>query len=299
VRIVLVLVSVVGALAATACGGSGGDERQRTVIAAFYPLAFAAEQIAGDAVDVVNLTPPGVEPHDVELSPRDVERLRSAEVVLYLGAGFQPAVEKAVEDAEGEAVDVVADLELREAPDRAHHDEGEEEEADEEHALDPHVWLDPLEFAAVATRIGRTLDDPEGAERLASELRALDDEFESGLADCERREIVTSHAAFGYLAARYGLRQIAITGVTPEAEPSARDLEEVVEEVRMHRASTIFFETLVSPRLGNTVARETGLRTDTLNPLEGLTEEQASRGEDYFSVMRENLTALRRALDCR
>jgi len=131
-----------------------------------------------------------------------------------------------------------------------------------------------------------------------AQLESLDREYEGALTQCRRREIVTSHAAFGYLAERYGLEQIAITGLSPEAEPTPRELEDVVEEVRMQGATTVFFETLVSPRLAETVARETGARTAVLNPLEGLTEEELARGENYFSLMRANLKTLRQALEC-
>ena len=272
--------------------GEAGAEGGRSVVAAFYPLAFAAEAVGGEAVEVTNVTPPGAEPHDVELSARDVERVRSSDLVLYLGAGFQPALERVVAGADVEALDLLDGLDLREGGDEhGHEEEGEQ-------GLDPHVWLDPLRYAEIAERIGRALGRPEAATAFAERLRMLDEEFRQGLASCERRQIVTSHAAFGYLAARYGLEQIAITGLAPEAEPSPRDLEHVVEEVREHGATTVFFETLVSPRLAETVARESGAQTAVLDPLEGLTREQLEAGEDYFSIMRENLAALRAALGC-
>jgi len=317
VRRRIVLVLIVSA-AATGCAGSGGesDAREQTaVVAAFYPLAFAAEEIGGETVAVTNVTPPGAEPHDVELSARDVERIRSADVVLYLGNGFQPALERAVAGADVEAVDLLAGLRLREGAEDEHGHEddtgGAEEEgaehsdeeagehAEDEQALDPHVWLDPLRYAEIAERVGAAIGRREPAEQFAQRLRRLHSEFEQGLANCARREIVTSHAAFGYLADRYRLEQIPITGLSPESEPSPRELEHVIEEVREHGATTVFFETLVSPRLAQTVARETGANTAVLNPLEGLTPEQLEAGEDFFSIMRDNLEALREALDCR
>jgi zinc transport system substrate-binding protein len=252
------------------------------VLAAFYPLAYAAERTGGDAVDVTNLTPPGVEPHDVELSARDVERVRAADFVLYLGSGFQPALERAVEGARGETIDLLEELDAEPKP-----------------TLDPHVWLDPIRYAEIVERIGAALDRPEAAAGLTKDLRQLDADFLAGLANCARHEIVTSHAAFGYLAGRYDLEQIALTGVSPEAEPSPRELERMIDQVREHGATTVFFETLVSPRLAETVAREAGARTAVLNPLEGLTDEQLKRGDTYFTVMGENLAALREALECR
>jgi zinc transport system substrate-binding protein len=274
-RIVLVLFLLA---AVTACGGDSGSSENSDrpdVVAAFYPLAWAAERVAGDSIRLRNLTPPGTEPHDFELTARDVERIRSTDVVLYLGGDFQPAVEDAVDGAEGEAVDLL----------------------DDPVGDDPHIWLDPVRFAGVVRDIAAALD--RAAAEPVAELRALDRDFADGLAQCRRREIVTAHDAFGYLARRYRLEQVPITGISPEAEPTPQRLEEVVDRVRRTGATTVFFETLVSPRLAETVARETGARTAVLNPLEGLTEEQVDRGEDYLSVMRENLAALRTALGCR
>jgi zinc transport system substrate-binding protein len=278
--VALVLGVVPGCGAASESGGS-----RTRVVASFYPLAWAAEQIGGGTVSVRNLTPPGAEPHDLEPSAREIEAIRSADIVLYLGRGFQPGVQQAVDGAPGTKVDALEQQQLRQA-------QGEETGAD------PHVWLDPVRFAAIAKRIGAALGKPDAATTLASKLRSLDAEYRAGLSSCRRDDIVTSHAAFGYLADRYGLRQIAITGIDPEAEPSARELERVVDQARRSGATTVFFETLVSPRLAETVAREAGARTAVLNPIEGLTKDQAASGKDYLSLMRENLAALRRALGC-
>lgn len=278
-RIVLTSVLAIALLVA-GCGGDAGADGGRTeVVAGFYPLAFAAEEIGGERVEVANLTPAGAEPHDVELSVRDVERVRSADVVLFLGDGFQPSLEEAAGSADGEAVDLLAGLDRIEG--------------------DPHVWLDPVRFAAVVERIGAVLGAEASARELAARLGALDDELRTGLADCERREVVTAHDAFAYLGERYDLELIPIAGVSPEAEPSARDLERVADLVRARGATTVFVEPLLSPEVGETVARETGAETAVLDPLEGLTEEALDGGEDYFSVMRANLAALREGLGCR
>jgi zinc transport system substrate-binding protein len=282
------LICAAAALCATTagCGGSRPADGKTSVVAAFYPLAFAAERVGGPTVDVENLTPPGVEPHDLELSPRDVERIRAADVVLYLGGDFQPALEDAVAGAGGDAVDVLAGLELRRG-------------IDDDERYDPHVWLDPVRFASVVQRVGRVLDRPGPAVELEAELQDLDRSYRRGLRACDRRTVVTSHAAFGYLTSRYGLDQLAISGVSPEAEPTPRDLERVARSVRESGATTIFFETLVSPRLAETVARETGAKVALLDPVEGLTEEEVEQGANYLSIMRANLDALRVALGCR
>jgi zinc transport system substrate-binding protein len=273
------LAGLLVALVVAGCGGEGDTEATTTVVAAFYPLAWVAEEVAGEDIEVINLTPPGAEPHDVELTARDVERVREADVVLYLGGGFMAALEEAVE-GHTNAIDLLAN--------RAHRRGG-----------DPHVWLDPTRLGEIAGRIGDGLHEPDRTRALVAKLNALDDDFRDGLSTCRRREVVTSHAAFGYLADAYGLRQIPLTGLAPEAEPGPRALEELVDEVRAAGATTVFFESLVSPRLAETVARETGVETAELNPLEGLSEEQLDTGADYLSVMRENLAALRQALGCK
>ena len=273
------LALAVAALAGCGGGEGPGDDGRPTALAALYPLAFAAEQIGGERVRVESLTPPGVEPHDLELSAEDVGRIADADVLLYLGGGFQPAIE----DAAGQparAVDLLGAVEPGAGG-------------------DPHFWLDPIQFAAAAEEIGRALDAEGAAAGFVDRLEELDSELEEGLADCERDTIVTSHAAFGYLAERYGLRQVAVTGLEPEAEPAPRELERVVEEVRASGATTVFVEPLVSPELAETVARETGAEVAVLDPLESLSDEQLAAGADYFSVMRDNLAALRAALGCR
>ncbi|MBA2537630.1 MAG: zinc ABC transporter substrate-binding protein [Actinobacteria bacterium] len=283
-----------------ACGGSGSaGKAERTVVAAFYPLAYAAERLVPPGTAVRNLTPPGVEPHDFELSARDVSRLADADAVLYLGEGFQPALEAALGSTGAHGVDLLAELALREPP--ATHEPAADDNPEDHgsEGRDPHVWLDPRQYARVVERIAVELGRPEQGRVLVAELEQLDREFARGLHNCARRELVTSHDAFGYLADRYGLEQVALTGLSPEAEPTPGALRELIEEVRERGATTIFFETLVSPRLAETVARDVGARAAVLNPLEGLTEDELARGEDYFSVMRANLAALRLALGCR
>jgi len=275
------------ALIAVGCSGSDAEKGQRSVVAAFYPLAFAAAAVGGSKVHIENLTPPGAEPHDVELAPRAVGRVQRADVVLYLSHDFQPAVQDAVDGASGERLDALAGLDLKNGA------------GDDAGKADPHVWLDPVLFSRVVERIGRVLGRPARAAGLARRLRTLDREYLSGLRRCARRDFVTSHAAFGYLAARYGLRQIPITGFDPEAEPSPRRLQQLVDLVRREHVTTVFFERLVSPRLAETVARDAGAKAEVLDPIEGLTPSEEHQGNDYFSLMRQNLTRLRAALGCR
>ncbi len=277
-------VAPVCGLGALLAAGCGDEPAGRQIVTSFYPLEFAASQVAPDGVDVTNLTPPGAEPHDLELDARDVASLRDASLVVYVGGGFQPAVEDALEERDGPSHDILGDLRIR-LGSRAGPN-------------DPHVWLDPIRFGDVARGIAAELGDPDAADALVDQLEALDAEFRRGLARCERRELVTSHAAFGYLAASYGLEQVPLVGLEPEAEPRPRDVERLVDRVRVTGATTVYFETLASPELAETVAREAGVETAVLDPLEGLSADELASGTDYFDVMRENLAALRAGLGC-
>jgi zinc transport system substrate-binding protein len=275
-----------------ACGATdedGAGSGEVTVVASFYPAFEAAARVGGDHASVTNLTPAGAEPHDLELSPRQVDRIASADVLLYLGDGFQPGVERAVRNADGTAIDL---LEVEPAP----------------IADDPHVWLDPTLMKRVVerTQAAYVEIDPANAdgyqargEAFGRELDDLDAAFRAGLQDCQRRVIVTAHDAFGYLVRRYGLVQEAVAGLSPESEPEPSRLSRLTDKVGAEGITTIFYETLVSPRVAETLAREAGVRTAVLNPLEGLTEEEAESGQGYVSVMRQNLEALRSALGCR
>jgi zinc transport system substrate-binding protein len=284
-----VAVAVALALIAGACGRSGppAASGRVTVVASFYPLAEAAMKVGGDRVDVINLTPPGVEPHDLELTPDRIAQIQEADVVLYLGGGFAPAVEQAVADARGSTVDLLAGI---------------------GHPGDPHVWLDPVRYRTMVDRTERALAkaSPQDAERFAADAQAfeaqladLDREYRAGLARCARRVIVTSHEAFGYLAERYGLVQQAIAGLAPDVEPTPDRLAELAALVRDEGVTTIFTEELVSPKVAETLAREAGVKTAVLNPLEGLTDQEVAAGADYITVMRQNLRTLQAALGCR
>ena len=263
--------------------GPGGDRPQ--VVTSFYPLQFVTERIAGDAVAVHNLTKPGAEPHDLELTPGDVAQLADADLVVYL-SGFQPAVDTAVAQQAHTAYDVAGSADLA--------------------AKDPHFWLDPIRLATVADSVAERLAElaPDNAaafrrnaSTLRNDLRALDTEYKAGLAQCASTDLVTSHAAFGYLAKRYALTQRGITGLRPEDEPSPGALAKIADFVTSHHVRTIYSETLVSPAVAKTLARETGARTAVLDPIEGI--DDASAGADYLAVMRANLATLREGQPCR
>lgn len=305
------LAAVVAGLAAFAATGlaacttdSAAAPGKVDVVAAFYPLQFVSEQVGGGHVAVTNLAKPGAEPHDLELSARQVGRVSDAEVIVYL-KGFQPAMDDAVEQVGGDrAFDVSSAVPLLAAGESDHEHAGEEPEHHDESTTDPHIWLDPTRLATIGQQVADRLaaQDPEheadytaNATRLRAELSGLDQEYAAGLQHCQRRELVTGHAAFGYLADRYHLEQVGLTGVTPDTEPAPQRLASVAAEARTHGATTIFFETLVSPKVADTIAHEVGARTAVLDPIEGL---QPGTTGDYFSIMRTNLTAIRTALDC-
>lgn len=286
-RVILSLVLTLMILTPACAGRAGSSQAEASsisVVASFYPLAFAAQRVGGDAVTVTNLTPPGVEPHDLELAPEALELIASADVVVYLSGGFQPAVEEAVEaEASGVVVDVARGSD------------------------DPHIWLDPALYAGMVDRVATALVEVRAADaqtflgnarRLEAELEQLDEEFRLGLAECDTRTMITNHAAFGYLATAYDLDQWAISGSSPESEPDPARIAELVEVARDAGATTVFAEDLLSAEVVEILAAEAGLDAALLSPLEGLTEAQIAAGDDYLSVMRRNLETLRDGLVC-
>ncbi|MDI1466388.1 metal ABC transporter substrate-binding protein [Catellatospora sp. KI3] len=284
-------------LALAACSGTSGDDGKVSVVTGFYPLQFVTERIGGDHVKVTNLAQPGAEPHDIELKPSQIGEISDAKLVIRF-KGVQPQLDDAVgQNAAGHDLDVSTVT----PPATGANHRGATEDAG---APDPHVWLDPTRLAAIAGTVSGRLSqlDPDhaadyadNADALLQELTKLDGEYAAGLKQCQRHEIVTSHAAFGYLADRYGLTQIALSGLTPDTEPTPQQLATVAAEAKRLGATTIFFETLVSPKVAETLAAEVGAKTAVLDPLEGLTEGGTG---DYLSVMRTNLEALRAALGC-
>lgn len=344
-RALTVPLSLTAALALASCAsgsadpsaaGTGDAGEALSVQASFYPLQYVTERVGGDLVQVESLTPAGAEPHDLELSPAAVDKLRTADAVVYL-SGFQPAVDDAVAQTSPEHVlDAVhAGVEGEEAhsaeehgaAEEAHGEEAHGEEAHDEDAHaegdhdhdhdhehehghghdhggeDPHFWLDPERLAAVATEVAHELAevDPDNAEtyesnaeQLSTELAALDEEFAAGLATCERDTIVVSHEAYGYLTDKYDLEQVGIAGLDPDTEPSPARLAEIGEVVEAEGVTTVFSESLVNPKVAETLAAEHGIGTAVLDPVENQSDENA----DYQQVMRDNLEALRTALDC-
>lgn len=304
-------------LLVSACNGTVGESSsahpgQLKVVTAFYPLQFVAERVVGGHAAVESLTSPGAEPHDVELTPRQVASVTDADAVVYI-KGFQPAVDEAVaQSGNGQVLDTTSVVPLQAAAEEHAHDadaagDGHGDEEGHDHGgLDPHVWLNPKNMVTIADAVVAQLSgvDPDHAgdyrtngKALVADLDELDSAYASGLRTCDRREFITSHAAFGYLAEQYRLTQIGISGLTPDAEPSPARIAAVQQEATAHGVTTIFYETLVSPAVAKSIAGDLGLTTDVLDPIEAVTEQ--SRGDNYIAVMESNLTALKTANGCR
>jgi zinc transport system substrate-binding protein len=297
-------------LAVSGCASAGPASSSRardelTIVTAFYPLQFLAQRVSGGHAAVISLTQPGAEPHDLELTPRQVASLTTATLVIY-ERGFQPAVDEAVVQSENRRViDTTTIVPLRPLAVGSDDLDSGQWTGDDHPALDPHVWLDPTALGRIARVVQQRLStiDPDhatdyarNAATLNRQLRSLDRSFRSGLAHCVRTEFMTTHAAFGYLAQRYHLTQIGISGLNPDAEPSPARIAEVQRLAQDHGLTTIFSETLVSPAVAQAIAGDLGLVTDVLDPIEGITDQ--SRGQDYLSVMSANLAALRKAGGC-
>jgi zinc transport system substrate-binding protein len=305
-----VLLSMLILLAVSGCASAVPASSSRTrgelaIVTAFYPLQFVAQHVAGTHAVVSNLTQPGAEPHDLELTPRQVASLTTASLVLY-EKGFQPAVDEAVLQSENpQVIDTTTIVPLRPLAVSGDDLYSGDWTANDHAALDPHVWLDPTSLIRITRVVENRLSiiDPDHAEDYArtaatlnKELRRLDRSFRSGLAHCVRTEFITTHAAFGYLARRYHLTQIPIAGLNPDTEPSPARIAQVQRLAQAYGLTTIFSETLVSPAVAKAIAGDLDLVTDVLDPIEGITDQ--SRGHDYLSVMYANLAALRKAGGC-
>ncbi|MET7882075.1 metal ABC transporter substrate-binding protein [Streptomyces avermitilis] len=283
-------------------GGNGG---KLDVVASFYPMQYLAEQIGGKHVRVTSLTQPGQEPHDLEISAQQTVQLEKSDAVLYL-KNLQPAVDDAVAQSGVRTKIDAASLTTLEKHGNevgGHAAAHEDTEGEESGGTDPHIWLDPVKYSEVAQGVGKALEkaDPKHAAdyrkntaALVKKLDGLNTQYADGLRNTRTKVFVTTHAAFGYLAERYGLTEEAISGLDPESEPSGNRVKELERMARADGVSTVFYETLVSDKTAKTVAKDARLRTDVLDPIEGITEK--SRGTDYFQVMESNLKALRTAL---
>ncbi|HBX24129.1 MAG TPA: ABC transporter substrate-binding protein [Desulfotomaculum sp.] len=310
----VILLSIVWVLVLAGCSSGAGIENSQTdpaleerikVVASIYPVYDFTKKVGGDKIEVSCLVPPGAEPHDWEPSPRDMVELQKADVFIYCGAGMEQWVVKTLEalDKPGLAkIDAGQNIQLLTGHD--HHQDGHEE-PDIANA-DPHIWVDPLNAVGMVDNINAGLVEADPANKSAYEHNAgqyrqqileLHQEYQDSLAGAKGKEFVTSHDAFGYLAQQYGLIQVPLRGLSPEAEPTPARMVDVVKMVREKEIKYIFFESLVSPKVSEVIAAETGVETLVLNPVGGLTAEEIAAGKDYLSVMRENLVNLQKSFD--
>ncbi|MBI5123662.1 zinc ABC transporter substrate-binding protein [Candidatus Roizmanbacteria bacterium] len=267
------------------------------VTTSFYPLYFFASEIGGDKANVKNITPVGAEPHDYEPTTQDIARIEKSSLLILNGGveAWGDKIKENLKDSNAKIISASDNLLTKELT-----EEGKT-------IKDPHVWLDPILAKKEVTQItdGYIKTDPTNAiyyqtnqTQLNAKLDKLDIEFKTGLATCKQKNIITSHAAFGYLAARYGLNQVAVSGVSPDAEPSSQNLANVAKFAKENNVKYIFFESLVSPKLSETIAREVGAKTLVLDPLEGISDDDMKQGKNYFTVMKNNLKNLQKALEC-
>ncbi len=316
-RAVAAGVAALAVVTLAGCGNSAADDPAGSgdkldVVASFYPLEFIAKTVGGDAVHVTTLTAPGVEPHDLELTPKQVGQIAKAKLVVF-EKGLQPAVDEAIEQNGKQAgFDVAPAAKLEATGANFEEEDGAapptgtvKPAAFTEDALDPHFWLDPVRYADVVKAVTDKLIETDSAhadgyrqrsEAMLAEVSKLDNDFRTGLANCQLKTFVTSHQAFAYLAKRYGLQMVGIAGFTPDAEPTPQRIREVQDIVRKQRVSTIFYEELVSPKVAESIARDVHVKTAVLSPIEGLSD--ANSKESYLSLMRENLQELRKANSC-
>lgn len=318
------------ALAATAALGIGSfnlayaagtedtsSEKKLNVMASFYPMYDFATKVGGDKVEVTNMVPAGTEPHDWEPAATDVKNLEEADVFIYNGAGMEHWTEDvlgALDNKELKVVEASRGLTLlegkeedeEETEDSSSDSDASDESTDSEITYDPHVWLDPLNAKAEMENIKNAFveADPDNKdyyeqnyETYAEKFDQLDKEYKDGLADTKSKDLITSHEAFGYLCQAYGLNQVGIEGLSPDSEPDASRMNEIIKFAKENNVKTILFEELVSPKVSETIADEIGAKTAVLNPLEGLTDDEISAGEDYFSVMESNLKTIEDALN--
>lgn len=313
-KISLILILLI-AIPLAGCGGNtnqqASDESEDNatihIYASFFPLYDFAKKIGGDQVEVHNMIPPGVDSHDFEPTPQDMVKLTEADLFVYNGTGFETWAEKAVQTLDEEKTRIVNTTEhLDLMSDETDQTEHMGKHVDHGHGeLDPHVWLDPNLAKQQAKAIKDALIDMDAdhAETFAANFKRLSEQFDmldqklrSVVAHAERKEIVVSHAAFGYLTTAYGLEQVAVSGLSPSDEPSQKDLQHIIDFARERDIQVIFFETMVSSKVAETVRRELGAEALTLNPMEIVKKEELERGEDYFSIMEQNIDNLEKAL---
>lgn len=277
------------------------------VSTSFYPLAEFTTQVGGSLVEVKNMTPAGMEPHDFEPSSNDISDVYKSKLFIYNGSGLESWTEKLKPQIENEGVRVInmsSKFDLLKADESVDH---AEQDKDHDNKYDPHIWLNPV-LAAKKTRLiadnlkevdeKNSLAYEQNSQKYVQKLNELDNQFRLGLKNCGKKEVVISHDFLGYLAKEYDFKSVYISGISPESEPSSKELADIVDVIRKRGIKFILAESLVSQKLVDTVAKETGTQILTLNPLESLSDEEIKSGKNYISIQQENLKVLQKAMDC-
>ncbi|KJS80779.1 MAG: hypothetical protein JM58_18310 [Peptococcaceae bacterium BICA1-8] len=287
----------------------GEAENKLVVKTTSYPLYFFTEKIVGDKLDIQCIIPPGVEPHSWEPTPGDLVKLEKTDLLIYNGAGLEEWIIEITNILENKRlilVDASIGLNLIQYEEDEHEHSDELISSHDQEEYDPHIWLDPVNSQKIVINILEAIIKIDShnkeffeanAHQLVLDLQELDETYRKELKETKRKEFVVNHAAFGYLANRYGLNQIAVMGINPHIEPTPRKLAELVNLLREHNLKYVFTETMVSSRVAEVLAYETGLSTRVLNPLGNLTKDDILAGKDYFTIMHENLFLLKEALN--
>lgn len=303
IGLIVVIIIAVSAAAIVKNSQKPSDSVQKSdkiqIVASFYPLYFFAEQIGGDKVSVINITPAGVEPHEYEPTARNIATIENSRLLILNGGGLETWSGDIIKNIDPNRIEIII------AGDGLFNQKSEE---NGKSTADSHIWLSPILAQKIADKVSEALIQinssnkdyyESNANALKAGLNDLDAAYRQGLSDCGERNIITSHNAFGYLAVEYGLNQVSIAGLSPGAEPSPKELADIAKFVKDNNVKYILFESLANPKLANTLASETEAKTLELNPLEGLTNNEISQGKNYFSEMRDNLANLQTALQCK
>ncbi|MEI5994094.1 metal ABC transporter substrate-binding protein [Candidatus Enterococcus mansonii] len=304
------MIFILGACSQTKEQEKSGKSDTINVVTTFYPMYDFAKNVVGDAGDVQLLIPAGTEPHDYEPSAKDIAKITDADVFVYNSHELETWVQDVLENVDKKNVAVIeaaGSIDLMEgaAHEHDHEEEADHDEHDHDHELDPHVWLDPVlaqkEVEAIRDALVKKYPEKKetftkNAAAYLEKLNELDAQYKEAFTNAKNKTFVTQHAAFGYLAKQYGLTQESIAGISPDQEPSPSRLAELKKYIKEHNVSVIYFETSASSKVAETLARETGVELAVLNPLESITKQEQEKGEDYISVMKANLDALKKSI---
>lgn len=304
-RIIILLLLSLGFIAGCGSADSGNDSPSKTKIyTTIYPLQFLVEEIAGDTVDAITVYPPGVDEHSYEPTSKELTDIAEGEAFFYIGAGleaFASTAAGALENQDVKLIEIGKSEELFLSSEHDHDDHGHDHGD-----IDPHIWLDPLRMIDIATIIKDELvamhpeekaNYEENIIQLEAELKELDNEFQQLISSKANKNILVTHAAFGYWEERYGIEQISIHGLSTENEPSQKELIAIIETANEYDINHIIFEQNVTTRISDVIKEEIDAEVLTIHNLSVRTDEDIQEERNYFSIMRDNLEVLDQAMN--